>query len=679
MPLSPNLENYLKYPPFDKSMCHVVGSRITDKPVLFFILSSASGAQELDPERENISSRLIQQLVQEVGVKEIFTEGIDSEDSPVSSDNSEAGKLLAEGQINGVRHVQMVSSMPVTVVGIDEQNLYNNSTNILQKWESGKEEMLKALSILRTILKRLTPSTNKAVQTLLILKEAYHSGRITLSEYARGLAQQAKSVGLSLEKTPAFLKFYWLVLSEQEIDFEEVRKEIEAFSDKLMQALGEKELWLRQTLEALTGTTPNTEELQEQMQFLTNYLMNSLSMRKLRESLFFRIAMYGAYIEGFKELENPSISQTRRKKAFISGVLQGPTHILMLLAKKLMATGSYQRETVPEAYDFILDAAVFAGFDETIIPHLIRHVQYGTRYRALNTPQLTKEIETIEKSILKRTVVSGHDKVIAGLHAAYTILSKRVQLQIDRRETAKQYIREQPNDNCVRKIEHSALMQKAMCKELQVAFKILNDMETISREVYQKSERRGQAMAENLYAELSKRKIDRAIVYVGSDHCKSILTDLNQGPSYAILVPGTDRSKDPNFSDVIMDQEDIFKAESGIVFYKDIEEDFKRTPRTLCDNPLCRFSAPAIRDRIVCFSHPGSQAVFYCETCNQYYCGLELKPLEMSNEDFEELLGFNPLELVATTQEKPPLSLQCRHCGNVVGKGERTIIWNVSE
>jgi hypothetical protein len=222
-------------------------------------------------------------------------------------------------------------------------------------------------------------------------------------------------------------------------------------------------------------------------------------------------------------------------------------------------------------------------------------------------------------------------------------------------------------------------MQKAMNKELQGAFKILNDMESISREVYQESERRGQAMAENFYVELSKRKIDRAIVYVGSDHCKSILADLNQGPSYIVLIPSTDRSKDPNFSDVLMSQEDAFKAESGIVFYKDMEEDFKRTPRTLCDNPLCRFSAPAIRDRIVCLNHPGSQAVFYCETCNQYYCGLELKSVVMSNEDFEGLLGFNPLELVATTQEKPPFSLQCRHCGNIVGKGERTIIWNADE
>jgi len=679
MPLSPNLENYLKFPPFDKSTCHVAGQHIADKPVLFFIISSASGPQEIDPEKENISSGLIQQLVQEVGVKEIFTEGANLEESQLSSDHSEAHKLLAEGRIDGVYHAQMVSSMPLTVVGIDESESYRNSTDILKKWESRKEGMLKSLSILRTILKRVTPAANKGVQTLLILKEAYHSGRITLSEYARGLAQQAKSLGLSLEKTPVFLKFYELVLSEQKIDFEKVRKEIEIFSDKLMQALGEKELWLRQTLEALTGANPNTRELDAQMQFLTDYLTNSLNMRKLRESLFFRIAMYGAYVEKCKELEGPSISQARRKKAFISGVLQGPTHILMLLAKKLMATGSYQGKTVPEAYDFILDAAVFAGFDEMLIPNLIRQVQYGTRYRSLTTSQLTKEIENIEKGILKRTIVSGHDKATVGLHAAYTLLSKRVQMQIDLRETARQYIQEQPQENYALRIGHAALIQKTMGKEVQAALKLLNEVESISREVYQESERRGQAMTTNLQAELSKRKIDRAIVYVGSYHCKSILASLNQGSSYAILIPGYDRSKDPNFSDILISQEETFKAESGIVFYKDLEEDFKRIPRTICANPLCRFSAPAIRDRIVCLGHPGSQAVFYCATCNKYYCGLELKSVVMSKEAFEKLLGFNPLELVATTEEKPPSSLQCRHCGNFVGKGERTIIWNTSE
>ncbi len=684
MPLSQDLEKYLKSHPFDKSICQVVGPHVVNSPVLFFILSSASGQQGIDSKKEKISSGLIQQLVREAGVRDIFIEGIDLEISQGTILPSEANKRLEGGMINGAQHAQVVLSLiPLTVISIDERKVYRNFTDVFGKWKSGKDKMLKALSILHVTLKRLTIYANKAIQTLLVRREAYNAGRITLNEYVRGLAQQVKSAGLSLKTTPEFLKFYELVLSEQEINFEKAKKEIETFSDRLMQTLGDKDLWLRQTVDALspaqTGETPRNQALEAQMEFLSHYLANSSSIRELRESLFFRIAMYGAYIEGFTALEDPESSQQEQEKAFLSGVLEGPTHLLMLLTKKLMAIGSHRETIVPEAYDFILDAAVFAGFDETHIPHLIRYAQYGNRYRALGTFQLMKEIEDIENNLLKRTAVSGHDKGAVGLHAAYTVLSKRVQLQIDRKEMVKQYIQEQPPENYTLKIERAALMQKAIGKESQTALKILNEMESISREFYQESEKRSQAMAVKLQTELSKRKIDRAIVYMGEQYCKSLIANLDQNTSYVVLIPETDRSKVLSLFNGLMRQRKTFKGESDIIFYRDIEDDFKHAPRILCDSPLCRFSAPAIHDRVVCLTHPSSQAVFYCDTCNKYYCGMELKQVFMSNEDFEALLSFDPMELFEMIEGKPPFSLQCRHCGNFVGKGDRTIIWNVSK
>jgi hypothetical protein len=262
---------------------------------------------------------------------------------------------------------------------------------------------------------------------------------------------------------------------------------------------------------------------------------------------------------------------------------------------------------------------------------------------------------------------------------AYTALGKRVQLQMNRGETFRAYLQEQPKENYASKIERAPIMQKMMKQELQVALKVLNDTESIARKVYQGLEKRSQAMIANLQTELSKSSIDRAIVYVGEDHCKSIIANLKPNTSYVVLIPDSERKKNLDFSQILLRQKKASGAESDIIFYRDLEEDFKNIPRKLCDNPLCRFTAPVISDRIVCLTSPGSQAVFYCNVCDKYYCGIELKPVFMSDEDFEALLSFNPSELFEVVEGKPPFSLQCRHCGNFVGKGERTAIWNISE
>jgi hypothetical protein len=51
-------------------------------------------------------------------------------------------------------------------------------------------------------------------------------------------------------------------------------------------------------------------------------------------------------------------------------------------------------------------------------------------------------------------------------------------------------------------------------------------------------------MAAKLRAGLQEKALDRAIVYVGENHCKSLLASLNQHTSYAVLIPlsGTESS-----------------------------------------------------------------------------------------------------------------------------------------
>jgi hypothetical protein len=142
--------------------------------------------------------------------------------------------------------------------------------------------------------------------------------------------------------------------------------------------------------------------------------------------------------------------------------------------------------------------------------------------------------------------------------------------------------------------------------------------------------------------------------------------------------PGSDRSQEPDFSQFYTPQKVTTDA-TDIAIYRNAEEDLGVLLRKHCENPLCRFSAPAIYDRVICLSQPGSQAVFYCDTCNKLYCGLELKPVYMSEQDFEKWLSFNPLMLIETVEGKPPFSLQCRHCGGLVGKGKKAVVWNIEK
>lgn len=683
MPLSQELKKYLQSSPFDKSCCHIVGPHIKDTPTLFFVLSSAS-SQGLHPEKEKLASEFIRQLSEEAGLEHVFTDHIETDSSVGKIDASEADALLIAGNLNAVQNAQFISSKPLTVISLDEKQDYVNYLNILKQWNASKEKVQKALSLINGALKRTVVLANKTIQALLIRREAYRGGRTPLGEYIRNLVQQAQSLGIQLKATPTLLKFHKLAMKELDIDVEQAKQEIEMFADKLIRALGEKELWLRQTIEALSSAQPGkTQELEAQLQFLTDYLSNTFTIQELKESLFFRTAMYGAYEEGFDELEKPRemASRGRREKAFISGVLQGPTHILMLLVKKLLAADSSQETVVPETYDFILDVGIFTGFEEADMPQLIEYVQYGNRYKALTTARLLKETERLEQQILKQAAASDQDREVVAIHTTFATLRERVLLQLEWSKRAQYYAKESSQDNAAGKLKQFPLLQNILKKEMLVVLDALNDAESLARTYYQRLERRSQIMAAKLRAELSAQQVDRAVVYVDEYTCKTLVALLEQiapESSYIILVPfvGNARQQEPDFSRFQIHPKDQL-GEFDIAFYRNYKEDLGAFPRKHCENSLCRFSGPAIYDRVVCLTQPGLQAVFYCNICNKHYCGLELKPLYLSEQDFERIFSFDPLHLMEPIEGKPPFTLQCRHCGNLVGKGKKTIVWNI--
>lgn len=685
MALVQELTDYLNGGPFSNLACHVVTPHIAENPTVFFLLASSSETQEVNPDDEILLSQLIQQLSQEIGIKDIFTENMHVDLLQIETDAADADQRVHTGAINGVQHAQLVSSVPLTVIRLEEKQDYRNYMEIMVKWNTNKERAQAALALVNSALKRTIVLANKTIQGVLIRGDSYRAGRTSLNEYIRHLMQQAELSGIDLAGWPDIMKLHTLALKEQEFDVEQAKREIELFGEKLIQALSEKEVWMRQTIEALSSAQPGEmHELEAQLQFLNEYLSNSFNMRKLRESLFFRIAMYGAHAEGLDELEKPRemVSRGRREKAFISGVLQGPLHILMMLTKKLLAADAHRNDDVPEVYDFILDVGIFTGFEDEHMPHLIKYVQYGNQYKALVTPHLLKRLQALEFQILERTVASEQDREVVHIHHLLTTLRKRVMLEYSWGQQAAAYAKEHPQDNLSLLLKQHHFVKKVMKKESLPALDVLNEAESLGREYYQRLERRGQIMSANLRAALDERGLDRAIVYLEEQSCKSLLNNLRRLEptlSYAVLHPGQDAEayRWPEFTRSQAEQ----KTASGElpVVYRDAQEHLGVLLRKHCDNPLCRVTAPAVYDRVVCTTSPASQAVFYCTTCKKLYCGMELKPVAVSEQELEQEFSIYPFEFPELSKKKATFSLQCRHCGGYIGKRGKTIIWTIPQ
>lgn len=676
---------YLSGAPFSNLAGHVVNPHLAEAPAVFFLLASSSEAQAVKPDDEALLSQLIQQLSQELGITEIFLDDVHTDILSIETNAPDADQRLQSGAINGLQHAQCVSAAPLTVISVDEHQNYANYMDVLAQWKAHNERAQAALALLDSGLKRTIVLGNKTIQGILIRGASYRAGRTSLNEYIRHLTQQAEQTGLDLAAWPDILELRTLALQEQEIDVEQARREIELFGDKLMQALSEKEVWMRQTIEALSAAQPGEmHELEAQLEFLTDYLNNSFAMRKLRESLFFRIAMYGAHAEGLDELEKPRemVSRGRREKAFITGVLQGPTQILMALTTQLLAADARSCSAVPAVYDFILDIGVFTGFDDHDMPNLVQYVQYGNQYRALVTPRLLRRLEDLEFQVLEQAVANDKDREVVHVHHLLTTLRKRVMLHYDWGKHAQAFAKEQPPENLALALKTHHLVQAVLKKEVRPAFDALHKAESLAREYYQRLERRGQIMAANLRAEVGTRGLQRAIVYIGEQSCQALLGNLRrQEPnwSYAVLHPGQDAEayRWPEYAA----PNPAAAPSSGElpVVYADADEDLGVLLRKQCENPLCRVTAPGVYQRVVCTTPPGSRAVFYCATCKKLYCGLELKAVAVSDQELEDEFSIYPLEFPELSRREKTFSLQCRHCGQYIGKRGHTVIWTIPQ
>ncbi len=71
MALVQELDYYLHGTPFSNLACHATNPHIADDPAVFFLLASSAELQEVTPDHEHLASQLIQQLSQELGLKDL--------------------------------------------------------------------------------------------------------------------------------------------------------------------------------------------------------------------------------------------------------------------------------------------------------------------------------------------------------------------------------------------------------------------------------------------------------------------------------------------------------------------------------------------------------------------------------------------------------------------------------
>lgn len=679
-----DLQEFLASPWVDSSICHLAAERLVGRPVYFFVLyGSGSGQQTLDAEIEQRRSKVIQQLAREAGVTTVFIEGTDRS-SPRSwlSSPEEADRLLAAGTLKAEEHAQAVSPVRITLLGIDNMKRYRESAEALSEWRHRGQARAKALATVENALKARCEQCSSELRLILETKSDYEQRRVGLAEYAQFLAAEAYGAGVTLDDCCSLTTLLNVVSQEGEIDFQAAEREREMLQSELGPALSDPRRWIGGTLEAFAphglSDAANVETIQEDARQIDEYVRASPErMRAFRESLFYRIAMYGAYSQGLDAMEKRGASPREFEKAFAIGMLHGPSAIGELV-RQHQESYLNGNPTAADIYAFALDLAIFAGFDETRIPNMIRYCQYTRRYQAVQTYDLFQQIGELEKEVSEAAVITDHDKEFSGAYWLFQELKERVELAMSPGKECRAFKGEKPENNRAVPLKRSRLLapcNKAVFESLDA----LDEIECTARRFYSGSMHRGHDMAQAVQRHASERHLDRAVIAVGGFHTKSMIDMFKIDPStsYIVILPTEGRTarSDMSFADAFAGDPSTQYDEGRQSKEEDIPEDFANAPQKLCDNVVCRFSAPAIVDRVVCLTDPGSRATFYCSTCKQYYCGLELRPIAVPAEKMRALPESDSLRALARKLNREPFTLACRHCGDFVGQGERTIIW----
>jgi hypothetical protein len=199
---------------------------------------------------------------------------------------------------------------------------------------------------------------------------------------------------------------------------------------------------------------------------------------------------------------------------------------------------------------------------------------------------------------------------------------------------------------------------------------------------YENGRERSARMAENLVDKVTKEKIDRGILITGGFHLPGIWHHLSRlGFSMVLIVPipavGDFQISHitpiiGGFSDELCMGQTKSKIEHSFST-ADISK-FEDLPIKHCESNFCISEGRLILAHVICIKDPGENIVLWCNICHKYRCGYCATKVPVPKDRFQELPYSSPLKKIAILEDKYPFSLGCKHCGELLGVGDETII-----
>lgn len=151
-----------------------------------------------------------------------------------------ADKYLKQGEISGEEYLDIVSDYNIDLYGVEDQALYDAHMASFTKVDSFREEELKKVETLNSIVKALKFYVyNAPLKQLEEIRENYENKAITLVEYCRQLNDMANNVNLDEKERPNIIAFDKTALFEKNIDFTEAENQRNVFIKDLTALIDE--------------------------------------------------------------------------------------------------------------------------------------------------------------------------------------------------------------------------------------------------------------------------------------------------------------------------------------------------------------------------------------------------------------------------------------------------------
>lgn len=218
-------------------------AQITQKPTIIHIQDA-----HCNYEAQKNMAQLLEYLVKEQKLKLIMVEG-GSGDVNLSflrnyadkkTREEVADKYLKKGEISGEEYLDIVSDYNIELYGIEDQALYDAHMSAFGKVDGFREEGLKYVEALNSVVRALKPYLySTRLKQLEERRESYDNKTVSLVEYCQYLKETADNAKLDVTNWPNLVAFTKTALLEKKVNFTQAETERNAFIRDLAKVVDE--------------------------------------------------------------------------------------------------------------------------------------------------------------------------------------------------------------------------------------------------------------------------------------------------------------------------------------------------------------------------------------------------------------------------------------------------------